>query len=228
MRKAFTLAEVLITLTIIGVVAAITMPIIITKHREQVTVNKLKKFYSTFSQAYLMAINEYGTIDNWGLTNSSMVENEQGVNVHSDESNASYKKFFDIMGKYMKIIKYERLPEKDMFSCYLPDGVEIVAMWLNNLNACTVSEESQCGDFYVRIGGKTADNGNLLSSMPNYFVFRIYKNKIVPHGSTTSTFNTCKNHTNLTTCTAWVLYNGNMDYLHCPDELSWGGKTKCK
>jgi hypothetical protein len=28
-------------------------------------------------------------------------------------------------------------------------------------------------------------------------------------------------------CTAWVIYNENMDYLHCND-LSWGGKTKCE
>lgn len=28
-------------------------------------------------------------------------------------------------------------------------------------------------------------------------------------------------------CAAWVLYNENMDYLHC-DDLSWGKKTRCK
>ena len=28
-------------------------------------------------------------------------------------------------------------------------------------------------------------------------------------------------------CTAWVLYNENMDYLKC-DDLSWSGKKKCK
>lgn len=27
-------------------------------------------------------------------------------------------------------------------------------------------------------------------------------------------------------CTAWVIFNENMDYLHC-DDLSWNGKTKC-
>ncbi len=27
-------------------------------------------------------------------------------------------------------------------------------------------------------------------------------------------------------CTAWVVYNENMDYLHC-DDLSWDGKHKC-
>ena len=28
-------------------------------------------------------------------------------------------------------------------------------------------------------------------------------------------------------CTAWVLYNKNLDYLHC-DNLSWNGKKSCK
>lgn len=30
-----------------------------------------------------------------------------------------------------------------------------------------------------------------------------------------------------TSCSAWVIYNENMDYIRCSD-LSWGGKTKCK
>lgn len=28
--------------------------------------------------------------------------------------------------------------------------------------------------------------------------------------------------------TAWVVYNGNMDYLRCPDKLSWRGAHTCK
>ena len=43
-KKAFTLAEVLITLGIIGVVAAITIPGLITKYQKLVTVVKLKKY----------------------------------------------------------------------------------------------------------------------------------------------------------------------------------------
>lgn len=50
-KRAFTLAEVLITLGIIGVVAAMTIPALSTKIREVVMVNKLKKFYSTMGQA---------------------------------------------------------------------------------------------------------------------------------------------------------------------------------
>ena len=48
---AFTLAEVLITLGIIGVVAAMTMPSLIQHHREKAMVTSLEKFVSTISQA---------------------------------------------------------------------------------------------------------------------------------------------------------------------------------
>ena len=50
--KAFTLAEVLITLSIIGVVAAMTMPTLIGKYNKMVWTNQLKKSYSTVSQGF--------------------------------------------------------------------------------------------------------------------------------------------------------------------------------
>lgn len=50
-NKAFTLAEVLITLGIIGVVAALTIPILINNATEQKYVVAWKKAYSTMEQA---------------------------------------------------------------------------------------------------------------------------------------------------------------------------------
>lgn len=50
-RIGFTLAEVLITLGVIGVVAAFTVPTLINNYKEKVTVTKVKKFYLTMSQA---------------------------------------------------------------------------------------------------------------------------------------------------------------------------------
>ena len=44
MRRAFTLAEVLITLGIIGVVSAITIPGLMTKYQQIRDVNRLKKY----------------------------------------------------------------------------------------------------------------------------------------------------------------------------------------
>lgn len=54
--KAFTLAEVLITLGIIGIVAAMTLPSLIGKYRSKVASVQLKKMYSVISQAMLRAI----------------------------------------------------------------------------------------------------------------------------------------------------------------------------
>lgn len=52
MKKiAFTLAEVLITLGIIGVVAAMTMPVLISNYRESVIKNQFKKAYSLVAQS---------------------------------------------------------------------------------------------------------------------------------------------------------------------------------
>ncbi len=49
-RWAFTLAEVLITLGVIGVVAALTMPSLIANYKKQVLCNQLKKSISTIEQ----------------------------------------------------------------------------------------------------------------------------------------------------------------------------------
>lgn len=50
-KSGFTLAEVLITLGVIGIVAAMTLPIIVGKYQKQVTVSKLQKFYTELNQA---------------------------------------------------------------------------------------------------------------------------------------------------------------------------------
>ena len=64
-QEAFTLAEVLITLGVIGVVAAVTMPIMITKHQKEVTVTSLKKIYTTMMQAAIRSETENGEMVYW-------------------------------------------------------------------------------------------------------------------------------------------------------------------
>ena len=53
-RVAFTLAEVLITLGIIGVVAALTMPALISNYKKTVYVNQLKKSVSVIENGWKM------------------------------------------------------------------------------------------------------------------------------------------------------------------------------
>lgn len=53
-NRAFTLAEVLITLGIIGVVAAITLPNLMTAYKARVLRSQFMKSYSLIQQAYKM------------------------------------------------------------------------------------------------------------------------------------------------------------------------------
>ena len=62
---AFTLAEVLITLGIIGVVAALTLPTLIHNHNKKVIETRLKKFYSSMNQAILLSEVENGDKKDW-------------------------------------------------------------------------------------------------------------------------------------------------------------------
>lgn len=59
--KAFTLAEVLITLGIIGVVAALTIPTLTGAYKKRITVIKLKQTYSIMVNALKLAEEEYGS-----------------------------------------------------------------------------------------------------------------------------------------------------------------------
>lgn len=63
-RFAFTLAEVLITLGIIGIVAAITIPTLINNSQKAQYVTSLKKFYSTMNQALQQMANDSGCAGN--------------------------------------------------------------------------------------------------------------------------------------------------------------------
>ena len=64
-KSAFTLAEVLITLGIIGVVAAITIPSLVTNYQKHVVETKLARFNSTMNQAMRLSMADNGDPDSW-------------------------------------------------------------------------------------------------------------------------------------------------------------------
>ena len=65
LQQAFTLAEVLITLGIIGIVAAMTIPNLMTKYYEKRTVNQLKEIQSIIAQSVRMSEEEFGDASSW-------------------------------------------------------------------------------------------------------------------------------------------------------------------
>ena len=58
--SAFTLAEVLITLGVIGIVAAMTMPSLIANYQKKVWVNQLKKSVSVLEQGFRKMLADEG------------------------------------------------------------------------------------------------------------------------------------------------------------------------
>jgi len=76
-KAAFTLAEVLITLGIIGVVAALTLPTLIANYQKRVYVNQLKKSVSVLSNGFkLMIAHEGATL----LSETEAFRNISGIN----------------------------------------------------------------------------------------------------------------------------------------------------
>lgn len=69
-KLGFTLAEVLITLGIIGVVAALTLPALIQTNKNAEVEVKLKKVYSVMNQAILMSENVNGPKEYWTFETS--------------------------------------------------------------------------------------------------------------------------------------------------------------
>ena len=128
-KAAFTLAEVLITLGIIGVVAALTLPTVINKAQSMILKNQFKKAYSTFYNAMKLVQvqngapmacwywdtnpydaagngakcdgwNEYGNCNHWVLQdNSSLPYNYNG-------QTADCRKFTEELMKTMKVVKF--------------------------------------------------------------------------------------------------------------------------
>ncbi len=73
-NKAFTLAEVLITLGIIGVVASMTLPALIQNNKNKEVETKLKKVYSVMNQAILMSEIDNGPKEYWDFFDANFFD----------------------------------------------------------------------------------------------------------------------------------------------------------
>ena len=65
LKRAFTLAEVLITLGVIGVVAALTMPTLIANYQKKAQYTQFMKAYNTLQTAIDLSTADNGDISSW-------------------------------------------------------------------------------------------------------------------------------------------------------------------
>lgn len=240
-KVAFTLAEVLITLGIIGVVAALTIPSLVQKYQEKQTVSALKKAYSTLQSAYTMAVQEYGTPANWNISVTAQGASNlispfvPYLNVQKKCIGTSASDYEGCMPnlkyKYLNGNEWANLNSIDTEQkVVLADGAllsaEVSSADCSGVYNVTLPNKGICGLFYVDINGFKKPN----QQGKDLFIFWVTKSGIIPLGlpqDAASTFVAqCKMTASGNACAAWVIQNENMDYLHCSD-IAWGGKTKC-
>ena len=228
-KAAFTLAEVLITLGIIGVVAAMTMPSLIQNYQEKTTVTKLKKCYSLVSQAYVSILNDEGGSDTLQAGDDLEMMEKFGKYLKYQKTCGRNKGCFpNVTYKSVTGNGYSKWEDDttDRSRAILTDGTLIMF----NKSVITENENYIYAQIYVDINGFKGPN----QLGRDFFYFYINPEKIVPAGAKAleeknedQKFTKNCIQQNGYACAAWVIYNENMDYLHCKD-LSWDGKHSCK
>lgn len=230
MKNGFTLAEVLITLGIIGIVAAMTLPILIQKYQDKSDYSQLQKVYSQLLQATLSVEQEYGSISEWGMVANS----EESSKLLHDR----YKKYFKVLNtcEYDVSVCLNHITYKastgnfyNNFSALpraafqLSDGT--VLMFRPSMDAYALV------DIYVDLNGWRKPNQ--LGNDFFYFYYLRSANVVRPGGwykteqdKQSNFLSNCLNAYGFS-CANWLLEKGNKDYLRCKD-LSYTGKSKCK
>lgn len=237
-KRAFTLSEVLITLGIIGIVASLTLPALIQRKIEKTTIVKLQKFTSTFENAFNMAIAEYGPVSQWfeGDVRQAGDCHEVWDKVipymppivkdctGKSESGCFSYHFYDLNGN-----KINSTPELSKYcKAIFSNGVAVV-MYPNPWRYGFFENFGPAyGHITIDLNGPTGPN----IADKDIFNFTLVEKGVIPTGD--ANFSKYTWPPEITTMdyrgnrTAWVVYNGNMDYLHCPDKLSWNGAHTCK
>ena len=137
-RVAFTLAEVLITIGIIGIVAAMTIPTLIVNYQKREFASRLSQTFSVLSNAVKMAQVEYGDIATWGYqkyygtTIAPNGDKSQYVKEYAEKYFLPYLKVSKNYGKVkLKDIGYSGFKSKDGRS-YYSAAKELYTVELNN------------------------------------------------------------------------------------------------
>ena len=216
---AFTLAEILITLGIIGVISALTIPNLMYKHQEKVLVKRLTQTYAIFGEAYKNAVYKEGPANTW--------------DIGTQDSAAGALKLYNIFKPHLQLVddcglstgcfykgQYKSLSGNSYFQVYpykhslyargqLKNGVSFF-FWSNG-SGCP---DNNCGTLGVDLNGVDPPN----QSGIDFFYFGITNDDVYPNIPFRNRYGSfpCKYNDNVKTnglaCTAWVILKQNMDY----------------
>lgn len=248
MKKGFTIAETCITLAIICIITMFFIPQIVRNYQEKYTVSKLKNSFYILDQAIQQMITIEGTIDTWGSDGET--RSIKFSSIAPKYFKLLKKCDFNKYHKNCKDIKYKNRFNTSTVSFffwnnyYLTNGTILYISRIDdrcyqnknltkNWYGINYGSHHSCGTIYIDINGEQGPNTFDI----DVFKFALHIDGIIPAGNIketvwSSTFEKQCLGKDFSlggggSCAAWVIYNENMDYLHC-DNLSWSNKNSCK
>ena len=238
---AFTLAETLIVMGIIGVVAALTIPNLNSSTGEKEKVAKVKKLYSNLNDAFERAQAVYGPSDEWFEGDATQ--------------QAQSTRFAERMTEFMKVSKTCKFTAGCFSSGKLLDidGSEYDSNYVQKLisdgtymiitaDGTSVGFISYAGEqsrIRIDIDGPNKGPNKIGTDIFDFSIDNInegyQKNVLYPSGAP---INWTGNNVGAYEA-AWIVQMGNMDYLKatitngtykCPNgkTLNWQNQTSCK
>ncbi len=218
---AFTLAEVLITLAIIGVVAALTIPSVVQNYQKHQTVIRLKKAYSALANTTSLAIVNEGPIGGWEIEDGKSedfankylipylkVSKNCGIKTQND-CKFAYN-YLDNSGPYTHGSNVARF--------YLTDGVLIGVIAQNGESENALQKTAR---IIIDINGDKKPNmvGKDIFYFTYYIFYRTpdsnFNGKFMPWAYSytradlmNSNYNSCNKNSNGIYCTALILKDG--------------------
>ena len=228
----FTLAEVLITLAILGVIAALIIPNMYSKYKERILVSQTKTTYSILNSAVDMATTINGPVSSW--------------NIGKQDSSEGAKNVYDILSQYLIVDKYygknfggfdsganyktlsgdtpwfkNNFKNNSIYIFFTMKNGSAVALWSAGTDNCKIGD-SGCIAILFDVNGRKGPNKVGIDTFETYIMSGASgQNGYLRYKSGAGCDKSSHNNQNGKGCLYWILQKGNMDYLRRDISKDW-------
>jgi len=206
-KEAFTLAEVLITIGIIGVVAAITIPNLISNYQKRTWTAQLQKSYAVLNQGFrrmladdnaslLSQTESFASIGGDEINSSNGIKYKRCSAYYNDFNSENCKDFYSNLSKYFKIADIRNVNYKSSYlnsktrlnqdypytAITLMDGAMIFGHWFYSQPSGSTNNQMKGYVALFNLDVNGSKGPNIMGR--DLFVFYLGDNGIVyPYGS---------------------------------------------